>query len=202
MSFVIVIMMAIVRITTGMGRATVNGAECEFGADCPRQAGPEGADPETDARWRRPHSGSRIPGPGYGARGWEMVCQQFQETLGLGLYRVDGPRIPFPQRQPQRGFSPVQGARLGVRDRPRQCSSVGSAVRRSQPRDRVPLCQPGRSLPTFFPRGGVLRGQRGPQAILLPHQSFAYSSTKSCNCGQGSPWPLPGRRRTRFVQPS
>ena len=137
MSFVIVIMMAIVRITTGMGRATVNGAECEFGADCPRQAGPEGADPETDARWRRPHSGSRIPGPGYGARGWEMVCQQFQETLGLGLYRVDGPRIPFPQRQPQRGFSPVQGARLGVRDRPRQCSSVGSAIRRSQPRDRV-----------------------------------------------------------------
>ena len=146
--------------------------------------------------------GSRIPGPGYGAQGWEMVCQQFQETLGLGLYRVDGPRIPFPQRQPQRGFSPVQGARLGVRDRPRQCSSVGSAVRRSQPRDRVQLCQPGRSLPTFFPRGGVLRGQRGPQAILLPHQSFAYSSTKSCNCGQGSPWPLPGRRRTRFVQPS
>lgn len=105
MSFVIVIIMAIVTITTGMGRATANGADCEFGADSPRQAGPEGADPETAARWRQaPQVAPGCLVQDYAARGWKMVCQQFQETLGLGLYRVDGPRSPFPQASASAGF--------------------------------------------------------------------------------------------------
>ena len=149
--------------------------QTEFGAGSPRQAGPEGADPETDARWRQ---ASQVA-PGYlvqdmrpGAGRWSVSnSRRLQGWASTGLM---GPGSPSLRRQPQRGFSPVQGARLGVRDRPRQCSSAGSAIRRSQPRDRVQLCQPGRrSLPTSFPRGGVLRGQRGAQAILLPHQSSA-----------------------------
>ena len=39
-----------------------------------------------------------------------MVCQQFQETLGLGLFRVDGPRTLFPQASASAGFLSSPGS--------------------------------------------------------------------------------------------
>lgn len=49
-------------------------------------------------------------GPGCAAGSWEMVCQQFQETLGLGLFRVDGPRTLFPQASASAGFLSSPGS--------------------------------------------------------------------------------------------
>lgn len=97
-----------------------------------------------------------------------------------------GPGSPFLRPQPQRGFSPLQGASLEVRDRLRPCSSDSNAIRQSQ------LCQAGRrSLPTSFLCGGVppsravgsFGGSEGPRpscyrtkALRNPPPEFATAA--------------------------